>query len=413
MIVDDFITQYEKQYDYYQELAERTRLILEDQFEQKGIKAIVSARAKSIESLYNKATKRNKDKQYKNIKEIYNDIIDLAGARVALYFPSNRNIVDTVIRECFNVHEIKVFPKDKQLPSHEKRFSGYWATHYRINLKSDILKEKRFTSSIVEIQVASLLMHAWSEIEHDLVYKPLSSGTSKEELAILDEVNGLVLAGEIALERLQEIKAQQTLKSSKENIDQYDLTNMLINEISKNNKKDTRIGDIKFLNDVFIKNNVFSVKDLNNMIKTIDNSNLKMSISDQLIMNILMNQYKIPKSNERQEIIEKGRSLYEQFIKYWVIIEKSVYQLSGNSKISNSIFNPDILIKQGIIDYDDYEKIKWIRSIRNNSIHGKENPAEELLVELIVEEKRIIKKIINNITDNNFKEILLNDFNCI
>ena len=42
-------------------------------------------------------------------------------------------------------------------------------------------------------------MHAWSEVEHDLVYKPLQGTLSDEELAILDELNGLVLAGEIAL----------------------------------------------------------------------------------------------------------------------------------------------------------------------------------------------------------------------
>ena len=52
-------------------------------------------------------------------------------------------------------------------------------------------------------KVASVLMHAWSEVEHDLVYKPMQGTLSEEELAILDELNGLVLTGEIALERLQ------------------------------------------------------------------------------------------------------------------------------------------------------------------------------------------------------------------
>ena len=46
-------------------------------------------------------------------------------------------------------------------------------------------------------------MHAWSEVEHDLIYKPMQGTLSEEELAILDELNGLVLTGEIALERLQ------------------------------------------------------------------------------------------------------------------------------------------------------------------------------------------------------------------
>ncbi len=46
-------------------------------------------------------------------------------------------------------------------------------------------------------------MHSWAEVEHDLVYKPINGKLSDEEYAILDEINGLVLSGEIALERLQ------------------------------------------------------------------------------------------------------------------------------------------------------------------------------------------------------------------
>lgn len=61
----------------------------------------------------------------------------------------------------------------------------------------------RYAEAPIEIQVASVLIHAWAEVEHDLVYKPMSGQLSDEEYAILDELNGLVLAGEIALERLQ------------------------------------------------------------------------------------------------------------------------------------------------------------------------------------------------------------------
>lgn len=53
-----------------------------------------------------------------------------------------------------------------------KRFSGYWARHYRVQLKDNLLQDtqKRYVNSKTEIQVASVLMHAWSEVEHDLVY---------------------------------------------------------------------------------------------------------------------------------------------------------------------------------------------------------------------------------------------------
>lgn len=132
------------------------------------------------------------------------DIVDLSGVRVALYFPAEREEVGRIIKSLFvPVVEPKEFPTPGQ-PTYEKRFSGYWATHYRVRLPEILLNEsqKRYAEARIEIQVASVLMHVWSEVEHDLVYKPLQGQLSEEEYAILDELNGLALAGEVALERL-------------------------------------------------------------------------------------------------------------------------------------------------------------------------------------------------------------------
>lgn len=43
----------------------------------------------------------------------------------------------------------------------------------------------------------------WSEVEYDLVYKPLDGDFSGEEYALLDQLNGLAISAEIALENLQ------------------------------------------------------------------------------------------------------------------------------------------------------------------------------------------------------------------
>src|SRR5205807_113032 len=90
-------------------------------------------------------------------------------------------------------------------PRFDKRFSGYWATHYRVQLRDNQLTDaqQRYTEARIEIQVASVLMHAWSEVDHDLAYKPLQGRLSEDEYAILDELNGLVMVGEITLEQLQ------------------------------------------------------------------------------------------------------------------------------------------------------------------------------------------------------------------
>ena len=181
-VIDDFIKQYNKEFDYYQKLSQIIAIKIEDQLIKRGIKAIVTNRAKRPDRLKDKLTKRNEEKKYKNINEIFDDIIDLAGIRVSLYFPSEREIIDEIINELFLIEKKKVFPNEAHTPKYNKRFSGYWANHYRVKLKKENLT-KRYFETIAEIQVASVLMHAWSEVEHDLVYKPFSGDLSKEEIS--------------------------------------------------------------------------------------------------------------------------------------------------------------------------------------------------------------------------------------
>src|SRR5690606_4310241 len=226
--IELFIKQYEKENAFYQQLALVVKELLETEIYNRGIKAIVTHRTKKLDSLREKLHRRNNKKHYRSCEDIEKDIVDLAGIRVALYFPSDRKVLDKTIERLFDVEAKKEFPSDPQRPKLNKRFSGYWASHYRVRLRESEELDKRFSAKIVEIQVASVLMHAWSEVEHDLVYKPLSGAVSDDELAILDEINGLVMAGEIALERLQKAYVERT-KRRKEITDRYQLSMLIMN----------------------------------------------------------------------------------------------------------------------------------------------------------------------------------------
>lgn len=204
-VIESFISTYRKEFDFYEKLAEFVGLKLEKALNKSGVRAIVSYRAKAIDSLHRKLDKRDAEtgsKRYMVVDDIYRDIVDLAGVRVALYFPGDIDVVSKIISELFFEIQSKTFPSAHVNDAEEvyqKRFDGYHAKHYRVKLGDD----SRYSEAPVEIQIASVLMHAWSEVEHDLVYKPMSGGASKEELMILDEINGMVIAGNIALERLQ------------------------------------------------------------------------------------------------------------------------------------------------------------------------------------------------------------------
>src|SRR5438046_5941989 len=101
MIIDDFMAQYERAYDFYREAAHLCQEHCEMQLAQKGIRAIVTSRAKRPDRLYQKIKQRSSGKNYCSVNHIYEDIIDLAGVRIALYFPGDQEEVDKMINAEF------------------------------------------------------------------------------------------------------------------------------------------------------------------------------------------------------------------------------------------------------------------------------------------------------------------------
>lgn len=201
-VIDAFIKNYEHEVDFYQECAALAQDKLDQALQEAGIKAVVSARAKRPNRLQKKLVKRDPKKHYKTFRDIYDDIIDLAGVRVALYLPADQEDVGKIIEQVFQpVRPPKHFPEDRD-PGDSL---GYVATHYLVHLRPNALrrKELRYADTQIEVQVASVLMHAWAEVTHDLIYKPEKGQLTQEEMNILRDLNDLVQAGEAQLEKLQ------------------------------------------------------------------------------------------------------------------------------------------------------------------------------------------------------------------
>ncbi len=233
-VTESFLERYTREFDFFREAARICAQKCEAALVQSGIRAIVTYRAKNPERLRDKVGARNKEKKYKRTDQIFKDIVDLAGVRIALYFPGDMEEVERLTQTIMDVEESKRFPDKDVEPAYSKRFSGYSARHYRVKLRSADLSDidKRYSHALIEIQVASILVHAWAEVEHDLVYKPLSGKLSEDEYAILDELNGLVLAGEIALERLQRA-GEQRVRTAKERFsNHYELADYIFTKVS-------------------------------------------------------------------------------------------------------------------------------------------------------------------------------------
>ncbi|KAJ5748337.1 uncharacterized protein N7511_010033 [Penicillium nucicola] len=224
-IIEQFIQDYEAGFQFYLNLAAYAETKCRKALQESGIPAVITSRAKNPERLLVKLLQRNTEKNYQSVEEISRDLADLIGVRMALYFPDQEKQIEGIMRRVFQIKDLK--RHDKTLVAVENkpfqtdalqtsivptegpytaRFHGYRATHFRVKVRSDEFGESpdpRFDQTMIEVQVASLLMHAWSEVNHDLAYKTLNGQLSKDELRMLDGINGLVLTGEVLLGQLK------------------------------------------------------------------------------------------------------------------------------------------------------------------------------------------------------------------
>jgi ppGpp synthetase/RelA/SpoT-type nucleotidyltranferase len=128
-LIDQFLTQYARAFDFYDAAARICAQQLQSLLRNTGIRAIVTQRAKNLERLREKLKKRNASKNYNSVEGIYDDLVDLAGVRIALYFPGDSDDVDRIIRSEMIVVDFKEFPEklSETSPSsgYRKKFSGY------------------------------------------------------------------------------------------------------------------------------------------------------------------------------------------------------------------------------------------------------------------------------------------------
>lgn len=99
------------------------------------------------------------------------DITDLLGLRIITYFPDDVDKVAIVLEREFSIDRKNSIDKRKSLDP--EKF-GYLSLHYVASLNTrrrKLIEYKRFNNTKFEIQIRSILQHAWAEIYHDLGYK--------------------------------------------------------------------------------------------------------------------------------------------------------------------------------------------------------------------------------------------------
>lgn len=127
---------------------------------------MITSRIKEMDSIANKLEKNGLDFTVENIEKRIHDVV---GARIICLTLTDVKVFIELLTNSLNKTEGFVLEKCKDYISNPKE-SGYQSYHFRILVPVTFSNETYIVPA--EIQVRTLLMHAWAELEHKMGYKP-------------------------------------------------------------------------------------------------------------------------------------------------------------------------------------------------------------------------------------------------
>lgn len=161
---EKILEQFEQKEDLYKKLGKRCISIFDEIIGESVLIHDKSFRVKGKPSLSKKIDLKGDD--YKELE----DITDICGIRIITFLDSDVEKVGAKIKENF----ILDLPNCENKRDKAYDTFGYRSLHFVVSLPEERIKHdgnRDLKGLKLEIQVRSILQHAWAEIEHDLGYK--------------------------------------------------------------------------------------------------------------------------------------------------------------------------------------------------------------------------------------------------
>ena len=163
--ITDAFRSYSEKRPIYEQLSKKIESIIQEiLYDQKIHVYAIYSRTKDIDSL----AKKIEDPKY---SEPCTQITDYSGIRIITYVESDLDAISKLIESHFIIDPENSIDKSKSLGIDKV---GYRSIHYIAKLPNDRIKlpeYKKFDGLFFEIQIRTILQHAWAEIEHDKNYK--------------------------------------------------------------------------------------------------------------------------------------------------------------------------------------------------------------------------------------------------
>lgn len=163
--VRKLMAEYRSKMHLYEEFRQAVHKLVDAFLEERGYKYQIVSRTKTPERLREKLFRKlGEGHRYPHLSEIE----DLAGVRVLFYSDADK---ERFARQLKKEIDGTLYIRER------KKDTGYEATHVIMTLgdkRLSLAEYKHFRDMRAEIQLTSILQHAWAEIEHDFIYKDIS-----------------------------------------------------------------------------------------------------------------------------------------------------------------------------------------------------------------------------------------------
>lgn len=272
----DVLEKYKIMKPKYEKLGFTVVEIIKDLLHKNNIDVLlVYYRTKEEESFLEKIER----KEYKNP---FKKMEDLSAMRVICYYDNDIELVESLIKNNFKTKK-QQRTKKSELINPEK--FGYRSVHLIAEISNSWKNKEKFkelNGLKIEIQIRTILMHAWAEIEHKLAYK------KKESIAPplrrkFSQLSAILELGDEQFQLLKDHKNkyQKSLLNSSHLIT-YDFSVDSL-EVFLNSKFDHRKGNTNSLSNFYqeLKTNHYNLKDIENGIDVLK----KKKLYEEILLN--------------------------------------------------------------------------------------------------------------------------------
>lgn len=399
--IPQYIWEYAKDSAVREKASKDLELFLSNTARNIGISPhIISARAKSFESFYEKAKKLGEDGKTPKYADPQSEIHDCLAARVILYTESDKKNLSEELSKSLNIIEGPFNPGDQ-------KNNGYDSIHIiaKSVCEDEELEEtspKRYPDLFtyfnkypaIEIQLRSVASHAWAEYEHDVRYKSsayidLSKIDKRKIDQLFIEAGGLRRYIDETFDKIQQIlNSSSTSEQIDDNLHEEPIDELIsdspneqltidsLSLFSKTEYNESLSPDLHVIQSIFSQLNELDIKTPDDLRRTLSNIDSSMTgryldysndvtssrrLDDDLLAALGEKYIAAEKNQERQRVL----NLRHQKIQGKI----SIYQVSVNGEKITTMT----------------PATKALRSIVNNLAQNEKIPNKELRISDVVE----------------------------